>query len=263
MLNKNKFIFLPGLMILFALFFMTPASAEEKVSDFSATIDIAKNSVLTVSEEITYDFGGGIIDQVRREIPSVYESEGKKYKLHLYDFEVKDEQGLKPDIKIVNGRDSQIVMIANSGHATGTKTYAIKYKARGAIVFFSDKEIFPWNVGAWDVPVLQSKIVVNFPENFLQENLKTSCFSDANGQEKPCVSSRYGYVDEKTVKDITFIQDSLDLGAKIFISTELPRGAIEKPSFFWRVYWFIFDHWILASIAVLVLLVFYFGKRAR
>ena len=149
---------------------------KEKIENFQSIIDINRDNSLNVQETILYDFGNSQRHGIFRVIPL----KGIKIKTekvldqfgHPYRFTVSKKEG---NLKIKIGNPQVLI--------SGEHTYIIFYKVWRGLRYFQDHDELYWNVtgNKWDVPILQSKAIIHFPQKIPKKNLKMACYTGIYG----------------------------------------------------------------------------------
>ena len=90
MSTKNLKFFVAPFLFLTIPFFVF---ASESIDAYEIYIKINLDSSIEVLESIDYNFGANLKRGIYREIETVYQEEGKNYKLDIKNFEVFNELG--------------------------------------------------------------------------------------------------------------------------------------------------------------------------
>ena len=194
---------LAGLVVLLlacTLGLRAPAGAQtsggERIRRFDSTIEVADNGTVTVTEEITYDFGSNQRHGIERTIP---------VKLPLR----RREGGLRPGHaarrwcsspptraprpstrRSSSGLDTTLRIGDPDTLITGVHTYRITYRLRGAINHFEDHDELYLNVtgNEWAVPIDEVSATVDGPAPPTQ----VACFAGPEGSQLPCPIAEKG-----------------------------------------------------------------------
>ena len=157
----------------------------EEIRNFKANIIINKDGTINVEEKIVYDFGSLERHGIYREIPFIKTNQaGKKFKLDFSHFSVCDENK-KPyrfQKKTTNG-NIRLKIGYPDKTISGTHTYIISYKVKGALTYFSSHDELYWNVTGndWFVSIKEAVAEVELPENIDQTQLKAACYTGSYG----------------------------------------------------------------------------------
>ena len=235
MLKRKKVFFQICLAILFSICLALPVAAQEKINNFEVEIDINRDGSINVKELIVYNFGSEEKHGIFRDIPYKYKVGGGSFKLRFSDFSVKDGNGGDVDFDVDNYKESKRVKIGNPDvFVSGLQNYVIEYKVARVFNFFDDYDELYWNVTGndWLTTIRQSKATINLPIGVNVEELKFECYTGKSGSNAKCVSSRLNFIAKDEADSIIFSDDSLKPGAGVTIVIGLPKGIIEKPSWF-------------------------------
>jgi hypothetical protein len=168
-------------------FFVSSAFAEEKINNFRSTIHINTNGTIDVEEKIVYDFGDTEHHGIYRDIPyTITNPDGKKFNIELRDFSVKDETERKYtyDKSTASGTVHLKIGDANR-YVTGIHTYIIRYKALGALRYFSNHDELYWNItgSGWGIPMRDVQATVILPSTINGAQLKIACYTGPAGSK--------------------------------------------------------------------------------
>lgn len=170
-----------------------PVHAED-IRDFTSTIIIATDSSMTVSENITYDFGSLSRHGIFRTIPiTKTNDQGEKFKLGITKIRVADDRGIVYQTQQTTTQDEITLKIGDPNSTiTGVHTYIISYSVTGAFVPFSDHDELYWNIVGtkWEVPVENVKAVVQFPFSPAGTDMQLACYTGAfKSTAQGCITS--------------------------------------------------------------------------
>lgn len=256
----KKILFFP--LIILGLFFCLPVLAEE-IKTFDATISINPDSTILVSEKISYDFGTEQKHGIYRDIPVKYMARGGKFNLRLTDITVTDEKNTPVNFEIVNQGNYKRIKIGKSDTiVTGLNVYIINYKIGRAVNFFSDHDELYWNVtgNEWDSQIDESKAAVNLPANVNDKDVKSNCYVGPVGSTNSCISDRFVYNGQDQINQIVFTHDRLNPREGLTIVVGLPKGVVQEPSIFIKIFETAQDNWIII-FPILALVFLYWRWR--
>lgn len=224
----------------------TQALAEESslrndytISQYDVELDVKKDGSLMVKEDITYDFGKKNFSFMQRGIP-------------LGDIRV--------DIQEVdlNNRDIAYDTSQSNGNLvletekkpdqlTGTETLSIEYTVqglvrdswniyppsiswrKGPIHYYEEYDEVYWNAigDEWDVPIENSQVVVNLPQEVSSASLQSDCYTGEEGNTDEGLCSIDTREDERQV---IFTLDTT-LNQEFFtVATGFEPGVIDEVS---------------------------------
>ena len=190
------------------------AQDTERIGSFHSDINIGKNGLVEVRENIKYYFPEPR-HSIIRYIPVKYDIKRNggltgKYNVYLTLKSVNllpENGGIQsvPYVKSKSGNNVEIKIGDAEKTVTGSQTYQITYTVQQVINFSparpddagrsgspkdnENQDEFYWNVtgNGWGVPIQESSAVINFPEEINSENWKFGCFTGALGaQSQEC-----------------------------------------------------------------------------
>lgn len=241
------------LLLLSALVFVLPAlAAAEEVASFTSILSLTKDSNLTVTEEIVYDFGEeerhGIYRDILRDHP---DDASSWYKERYLDIEVisvwMDDAEVPYETEISD--DAVQIRIGDAEKTVrGTHRYVISYVARGALSYGAETELY-WNATGheWQVPIRAARAVLTAPKGIFTG--MHSCYVGAPGSTESC---------EIRTKDETAVFEGRALapGEELTVAQEIAPGTVDTVAFE-RVAWFLFVLIALIVLAVVLPVVAY------
>ncbi len=169
-------------IVSFFVFLVLPFSVRaEDIRNFTTTITVANNSSMTVSEDITYNFGTVDRHGIFRTIPiTKTNDQGEKFKLDITGISVVDSQGVPYQMQQTSTSDEITLKIGDPNKTiTGVYTYRITYTVSGAFVPFSDHDELYWNIveTKWEVPIQKVRVVVQFPFSSVSGDIQLACYT--------------------------------------------------------------------------------------
>ncbi|MBI4086799.1 DUF2207 domain-containing protein [Candidatus Kaiserbacteria bacterium] len=227
-------------------FFVLPALASaEEIASFTSILSLTKDSSITVTEEIVYDFGEeerhGIFRDISREHPEMASS---WYKERYLDIEVisawMDDAEVPYETDISNGNVH--IQIGDADKTvTGKHTYALSYLVRGGLTYTPETEVY-WNATGdeWKVPIKAARVVLTAPKGTL--GALHSCYVGEDGSTESCTIQGLG-------ETVTFESRALSPGEGLTIAHEVEPGTVETVALE-RIAWF----WFFA-VAVIMLVI--------
>jgi predicted membrane protein DUF2207 len=201
------------------------ASADEGwvITSFHSDIHIGHDSALTISEDISVDFGSLQKHGIFRTIPIRYrynDSHDRYYDLNVTSV-TNGESPVPYSTSVVS--DNEVIKIGDPNRlVTGQNRYAINYTVAGAMNSFADHDELFWNVdGAlWPVPKQAVSATVFYPAGAFQ---KATCFEGQTGSKDPCaISSNPNAVQYRSTRQ-------LGSGEQMSVVTALNKGAVTVP----------------------------------
>ncbi len=147
----------------------------ERIRDFKVTATLDSERLLTVREQITYDFGAAQKHGIFRDIPESYKRNGMSYNYRYHVTSVQRD-GKDEPYEQSRSKDNLHLKIGSANLTiTGQHTYVIEYQSSKVINFFSDRSELYWNVtgNGWQVPIdaasltLASPLKAEKPQDFI------------------------------------------------------------------------------------------------
>lgn len=168
---KNSFM----LILLFILFPVILFAEDFDIEKYDVSIDMKKDSMIEVSEEITVNFYK-LKHGIFRFIPIIYKNDeiGKETFLDIFDVKVFKKDGnqnlewQQEDFNLTHEKQNLFIKIGKKDFLVdGVQQYLIKYKVYNAVDKLQDKDVFSWNIIGTDWPVKIKKVNFNlqFPSN--------------------------------------------------------------------------------------------------
>ncbi len=159
---------LKNILVLAVFFFLSvlPVRAEQ-INSFDVDITVNRDGTINVTEIILYDFGSLERHGILRTIPyTKTNQQGKQYKLDMQVQGVYDEPGTSYSYTTSRENNQLQIKIGDPNRTvTGVRTYAIHYRVKGALTYFSDHDELYWNVTGndWNIPITQATANVHLP----------------------------------------------------------------------------------------------------
>ena len=151
--------------------------ASEKITSFTANIQVKEDGRIQIEESINYDFGGEMRHGIYWKIPlSKVNNNKKKYRLEIKKIIVTDNLGKSyPFSQSYQGDNLQLKIGNANSYVSGEKLYKINYEIAGAITYFSDHDELNWNIigNGWEVPIASANATINFPQTINQDRKST------------------------------------------------------------------------------------------
>jgi uncharacterized membrane protein YgcG len=193
------------------------------ITSFHSDINIARSSALTITEDISVDFGSLQKHGIFRTIPLRYrydDSHDRYYDLHVVS--VTDGARPVPHSDSIDN-DNYVIKIGDPNLlVSGANRYVITYSVVGAMNSFSDHDELFWNVdgGLWPVSKQKVTATVHVPSNAFQ---KAACYQGPSGSRQTCTFEPAG-------STVTYSSTRLlASGEQMSIVTALNKGAVTVP----------------------------------
>jgi hypothetical protein len=163
--------------------------AGERITDYDVDMQIAPDGLLSVREEIVYDFGPNERHGIQRDLVRKERYDGDNDR--KYDIDVRNvttSAGTPDDVQLSQNGDYLRVRIGDPDRTiTGRHTYTIDYTIAGALLPFDDHDELNWDAigNQWSVPIEQVSVRVEAPAELTQ----IACFSGPQGSTLPCTEA--------------------------------------------------------------------------
>lgn len=239
----------------------SPLAAKSwRISNFQDTITVNSDGSALVNETITLVFVGEW-HGIHRTIPIEYPGPNStNYQLFVNILSVTDENGgkLKYDSSTSGAYRDLKIYIPDAVNAT--RTVEIAYRVRNGTRFFDQYDEFYWNVTGndWPVPIDHAAAAVNFPAA-ANGSLRAQAFTGVYGSTERDATAR---VDGANAEFET--NNPLPMRGGLTIDVYIPKGILNPPSSFTKLFWFIGGNPVvflpLVTFAVMFTLWWYAGR---
>lgn len=203
------------------------AKAQEKIEEFNTQIHINPDGTIKVLEQIEYNFGNNQRHGIFRDIPKTkINKDGNKYILDFYNISVTNQDGEPYKFAQTNNGGEVSLKIGDPNiYVYGLREYNINYSVSGALTYFTDHDELYWNATGddWDVPIVNSKHIIYYPETINSSDVNASCFTGISGSTlSDCsVSLNENYVEVST-------NSVLNPGEGITVVLGFPKGNVAQ-----------------------------------
>ena len=239
----------------------------EHIENYDTHIQVGKDSTLTVTEKIVYDFAKvpgkhGIF----RDIPFHYITpEGNSFTVHISIKSVTDETGAPYAYKLGRSSNNELEIKIGEANTTvsGIKTYIIKYTADRAVsrnVPPNNHDEVYWNaIGTeWKVPIAHASAHLELPQS-VSSGLKMACYFGIKGSIDTCTSTT---TDQKAISFA--VPRELYYGQGMTVVVGFPAGIVQPPSSSQELSWWLKDNWPIGiPVIVLIIMVIVWSKYGR
>lgn len=251
-----------ALLLIITLAHVMGVGAEENITNFRSTIYINTDGTINVEEKIIYDFGDEPHHGIFRDIPTtIKNSDGRELVISMTDFSVTDGQGSSQPVQQSKEGSMIRLKIGNPDkYVSGIQTYVIKYKASGALRYFSDHDELYWNINGtgWNVPTADVQATVLLPQRVEGPQLKLACYTGRLGStDADCAFT----TDDRTIYFASKRPFGVSEGMTVVVG--FPKGLVavlEPKPVFWQTplgVALLFAGAVLAGIVVLIWYIFY------
>lgn len=217
---------------------LTPPPQDYVIENFQSTIEVNKDTSLTVTETIWARFNvpkHGIF----RVIPVVYSAKGKTIRANLKIISIADENGQPYQYQTSTLNQSLNLKIGDPNQTfTGSKTYVIKYNISKVLLRYNDHEEVYWNVVGreWDTTIQKAVAIVYSP---LAKIVKAECFAGTAGATtRNCEA--YHDIRTATITANTPLSWGQDFTVVIALDK---KNQLRFPNFLQRIIIFLTDNW--------------------
>jgi len=230
------------------LFWAGHVLAAEQINSFDVNVKLNKDASFIVTENIVYDFGDAQKHGIYRDIIYKYNARGGNFALRISNISVTDENDNPYNFETSNSGNYLDIKIGDANQTiTGAHTYKIQYTVARAINYFGDHDELYWNAtgNEWQVPILKSSATIEFPGEFLAEDISSTCFAGAFGSTDACTARRLLGNKNNYVTGAEFRQNTLSEQSGLTIVVGLPAGTLAKPTLWQTIWETIKDNFIL------------------
>ncbi len=232
------------------------------IENYNVSIDMKKDSMIEVSEEITAKFykpRHGIF----RFIPIVYKNDNIKgtTSLDIFDVEVfkksNDQQveWKKENFSLTNRNQNLFIKIGKENlYVNDLQRYLIKYKVYNTLDRMQDKDIFSWNITGNDWPVKIKSVNFNLKLPLNIYPIKDSIIFYIGKFEDKKFSKIFDYNEDQ----ISFYLGSeLSLNEGITVFLDFDKNLFLPIPFAQKIKVFLYSYWRSAYIFVTLLICFF------
>lgn len=223
------------LVFIIMVFLSAQNTFAEEIKNYHIDIELHKDSHMTVTENIDYDFGNLQRHGIFRFIPLYFNVEGQKKMYGLQERELKfknlsvERDGTPESYtkKVKDKNGNYVIKIGRANKTiTGIHNYKIKYDVLGSLRYFKDYDELYWNaIGLdWKVPIKNSEVNVH-SENI--EFKDFSCYAGPLGSQKGC-----SIAERKSKNFIQFLQKNLNSHQGMSIAVSFDKDLVPQKEFF-------------------------------
>jgi uncharacterized membrane protein YgcG len=174
-----------------------PAAAQhlfsERIDRYLVGLHVERNGDLLVDERITYDFGSQERHGLIRQIPYRFAIDGDREHDRITPISDIRVTATGASSRFTTSRGNRIftIKIGDADRTvTGTHTYRIRYRVRGALNHFTNHDEVYWNAigNQWSVAVADVRVTVTGPAAITD----VACYHGADGSGLGCDGARVG-----------------------------------------------------------------------
>jgi len=220
---RRAWFVIPAVALFALLLGAAPAQAQvgESIRQYASQITIENSGDIRVVEQIVYDFGSNSRHGITRDIPTRFHYKNTRYDrlLPVSDVAVTASPGTPAQTKVSSDSGFTHIRIGDPDRTiTGTHTYNIAYRVRGALNSFDDHEELYWNaIGTeWFVFINGASASVTAPAAITQ----AACFAGEQGSNLSC---DHAIVDGSSAN---FSAHLLGFHEGLTVVVALPKGSV-------------------------------------
>jgi hypothetical protein len=200
------------------------AQGGERIERYEVAATVTDEGHVDVVETITYDFGGAERHGIERFVPVRERWDGTYDRIVvLEDIDVRAGPGTPAQWEREPDGALERIRIGDPDRTiTGTHTYELSYRLRGALNGFEDHVELYWDaVGhEWSAPVAEATVRVDTPA----EPERVLCLAGPERSTLPCDTS------EADAGGASFAATHLAPGEGVTVVVAMPTGAVPEPS---------------------------------
>jgi hypothetical protein len=222
------FILVTGFLVVTSSVFaqVNPFENVEHIDRYEVLINVQKDGTLSFTEKIQYDFANVDRHGIKRWIPLRFQDGEKEYEMELTNVQILMDGGSKVPVDFSSSEGIREIKIGDPNKTiTGKHTYEIRYMIAGGMRYFDDHDELYWNaIGQdWQVPILESAVHIEYPQEVNRELIEAQCFTGVIGStEQNCQTfANQGRVDISS-------SNILSPGVGMTIVVGLPTGSVAR-----------------------------------
>lgn len=229
------------------------------ITDFNSQIYISPQTLVTIEETISVDFGTLVKHGIYRTIPIKYTTKsGNQLNIRPKAITVTNPDGLSIPFTISYPDDNIQLKIGDPDKTvSGAQTYHIHYQVVQVITKPNESAELYWNVTGnnWPVPILKATSTLTAPSKSIQNSI---CFTGYFGDTQ--TDCTHGH-DQTTA---VFTSHNLVSGQGLTISVAIDPASLQFPSQLIRFVWFFQDNWpYLLPLVTLAIMTNLYWHRGR
>jgi uncharacterized membrane protein YgcG len=224
-----------SIILIFVALFFSPfiGLAEEKILDFSSDIQVQKNANLLVTETITVQSEGKVIQHgIYRDFPTTYsDSHGQRIKVK-FDVLSATRDGQSESFSISSQINGERVYLGNPNWLLppGQYKYALTYRVDRELGFFADHDELYWNVtgNGWKFLIDKAEATVTLPSGIEGKDVTYKAYTGVQGALGTDYSSLLATT--SPVRVIFATTQTLLEGQGLTIVVGWPKGFVVAPT---------------------------------
>ncbi len=247
--------------VIIIFFISKPALADSPwvINNFNSNINIEKSGKIIIEEKINLNFKTLEKHGIYRDIPIVYNQNGKKIYTKLQVLKI-EKNDVPEKYSVSNNGNNLRIRIGDPNKTVhGFQEYSIIYSVIGVISSHKDFDEFYWNVTGnnWEADILHTEAKITLPENLI---IQTSCYEGVFRSIEKCDA-------KNTKKDAAFSSKrTLISGEGFTIAVGFKKGIIKILSgktFYNTLQELSFFYYILFFLTPIALSLFILVKKWR
>lgn len=242
------------LLLSLVLFFVFPklVIADENwvIENFYSSIAVQQSGVVTVAETISVDFRDTPQHGIYRDIPYLYDENGKQVYTDVQIIKVlQNNEPAQYTTSQTNGYE-EIKIGSSNQTLVGRNVYTIVYTVTGILQQIDNNDELYWNITGndWPVKIERAEATITFP----QEGIKRiACYEGVAGSQQSCQSNVNS---QKVASFVTTSELGSDSGLTAVVDYEkglVPILTAVPPT----PYWIKIFTWPMVIIFVIIVLV--------
>ena len=231
--------------------------AEEVISSFESDINIARNGVITVTENIAVNAENININRgIYRDFPTQYLGSFLTQKSVGFEL-ISVQRNGQPEPHHIEKLSNGFRIYVGSKSTflkPGLHQYQLVYKTDKQLGFFKDHDEFYWNVtgNGWTFRIIKAEVTVSLPDGARDQAFNQQAWTGYQGE------TEQHFKINNTQTQLGFVTtQTLNKHQGLTIGLSFPKGVFTPPPWDWTV--FLKDNllWLLAVACAVFYLLFY------
>jgi len=251
------------------------------IKDFNTTIQINKDSTMTVTEHISADFTDEEHHGIFRDIPVQYkDTAGNESAIPIHVKSVTDDSGKAWQYEVNDQGDYIEIKIGDPDVLLNdVENYNITYTAERALTNYEDHDELYWNATGdkWEVPIEKAEATIKLPQSVETSKLKATCYTGSYGStDKNCTSkvvdgTTFQYTATAASKDDAALSEYEGLTIVAGYPTGIiqpsppsPETIFARAPWYEKIYLFFFTNWgLMIPVFIGALMTFLWTTKGR
>ncbi|MFN3882379.1 MAG: DUF2207 domain-containing protein [Nitrincola lacisaponensis] len=247
-----------SIIVLFLMFFPGALLAEERILNFHSDILVNSDGSLLITETIhVLARGNNIRRGIYRRIPVVYDSKGVFIVRTPLSLKSVTRNGEPEPFRSYRSDNFRIEIGTDELIPVGEHIYSITYHTERQIGLYSDYDELYWNVtgNGWGFRIDRASAHITFPDTVSADTLGYQFYTGASGSTDQHVTYHQG-------TNSLYVETTQPLlrNQGLTFAVSWPKGHIQEPTQWEKVYWFVYDNIsiVMLSVILFTMLVYYF-----